>query len=55
MCSSTWPMPPRFVAILGTTISPYLFFWQAGQEIEEQHRRHAKPLCLTAIAPPDRS
>jgi NRAMP (natural resistance-associated macrophage protein)-like metal ion transporter len=36
------------VAILGTTISPYLFFWQAGQEIEEQHRRHAKPLCLTA-------
>jgi len=37
-----------FVAILGTTISPYLFFWQAGQEIEEQHRRHAKPLCLTA-------
>ena len=36
-----------FVAILGTTISPYLFFWQAGQEIEEQHRRHVKPLCLT--------
>src|SRR6476660_8651624 len=26
------------VAILGTTISPYLFFWQAGQEVEEQHR-----------------
>jgi Mn2+/Fe2+ NRAMP family transporter len=24
------------VAILGTTISPYLFFWQAGQEIEEE-------------------
>ena len=23
------------VAILGTTISPYLFFWQAGQEVEE--------------------
>ncbi len=36
------------VAILGTTISPYLFFWQAGQEIEEQHRHHAKPLCMTA-------
>jgi NRAMP (natural resistance-associated macrophage protein)-like metal ion transporter len=36
-----------FVAILGTTISPYLFFWQAGQEIEEQKRHHAKPLCLT--------
>ncbi|MEO7365942.1 MAG: divalent metal cation transporter, partial [Sphingomicrobium sp.] len=35
------------VAILGTTISPYLFFWQASQEIEEQHRRHVKPLCVT--------
>lgn len=35
------------VAILGTTISPYLFFWQAGQEVEEQHRHHAKPLCIT--------
>jgi NRAMP (natural resistance-associated macrophage protein)-like metal ion transporter len=32
------------VAVLGTTISPYLFFWQAGQEVEEQHRRHVKPL-----------
>jgi len=27
------------VAILGTTISPYLFFWQAGQEIEEEKSR----------------
>ncbi|MCW3477152.1 NRAMP family divalent metal transporter [Limobrevibacterium gyesilva] len=24
------------VAVFGTTISPYLFFWQAGQEVEEQ-------------------
>lgn len=24
------------VAILGTTISPYLFFWQAAQEVEER-------------------
>ena len=24
-----------FVAILGTTISPYLFFWQASEEAEE--------------------
>jgi NRAMP (natural resistance-associated macrophage protein)-like metal ion transporter len=23
------------VAILGTTISPYMFFWQAGQEVED--------------------
>jgi NRAMP (natural resistance-associated macrophage protein)-like metal ion transporter len=35
-----------FVAILGTTISPYLFFWQAGQEVEEERRRHAKPLYV---------
>lgn len=33
------------VAVLGTTISPYLFFWQASQEVEEQHaHRLAKPL-----------
>lgn len=24
------------VAIIGTTISPYLFFWQAGQQVEEE-------------------
>ena len=34
------------VAVFGTTISPYLVFWQAGQEVEEQHRRHTKPLCI---------
>lgn len=28
-----------FVGILGTTISPYLFFWQASQEVEEERRR----------------
>ena len=27
------------VAILGTTISPYLFFWQASQEVEEEKSR----------------
>ncbi len=35
------------VAILGTTISPYLFFWQAAQEIEEQRRHHSTPLYKT--------
>jgi NRAMP (natural resistance-associated macrophage protein)-like metal ion transporter len=40
------PHAMALVAILGTTISPYLFFWQAGQEVEEQHRRHVKPLCI---------
>lgn len=33
------------VAIFGTTISPYLFFWQASSEVEEQkEHRAAKPL-----------
>ncbi len=27
------------VAVLGTTISPYLFFWQASQEVEEERAR----------------
>ncbi|HKU87122.1 MAG TPA: divalent metal cation transporter [Casimicrobiaceae bacterium] len=27
------------VAVLGTTISPYLFFWQASQEVEEQRAK----------------
>ena len=44
------PHAMALVAILGTTISPYLFFWQAAQEVEELNRRHVKPLC---IAPRD--
>ncbi|HEV2046327.1 MAG TPA: divalent metal cation transporter [Chthoniobacterales bacterium] len=36
----TWPRNhdawQNLVAILGTTISPYLFFWQASQEVEEE-------------------
>jgi NRAMP (natural resistance-associated macrophage protein)-like metal ion transporter len=33
------------VAVLGTTISPYLFFWQAAEEVEqEQEDPEAKPL-----------
>jgi len=33
------------VAILGTTISPYLFFWQASQEVEDQKAKpERKPL-----------
>jgi NRAMP (natural resistance-associated macrophage protein)-like metal ion transporter len=34
------------VAVLGTTISPYLFFWQASQEVEdEEGDPAAKPLA----------
>jgi Mn2+/Fe2+ NRAMP family transporter len=33
------------VAIFGTTLSPYLFFWQGAQEVEELHERPMeKPL-----------
>ena len=32
------------VAILGTTISPYLFFWQAIMEVEEQ--KHARKIIV---------
>jgi Mn2+/Fe2+ NRAMP family transporter len=33
------------VAIMGTTISPYLFFWQAGEEVEdEKESSTARPL-----------
>ncbi|MGI4941909.1 MAG: NRAMP family divalent metal transporter [Janthinobacterium lividum] len=35
------------VAVLGTTISPYLFFWQSSLEVEDQARRGARPLRLT--------
>jgi len=31
------------VAVLGTTISPYLFFWQASQEVEEMRNQRARP------------
>ena len=40
------------VAILGTTISPYLFFWQAAEEVEEEkitgHRTLKSRLGATA-------
>jgi Mn2+/Fe2+ NRAMP family transporter len=38
------------VAILGTTISPYLFFWQAGEEMEELRRRKREPLIEAPAA-----
>jgi NRAMP (natural resistance-associated macrophage protein)-like metal ion transporter len=34
------------VAVLGTTISPYLFFWQASEEVEDMHV-HPKEKPLT--------
>ncbi len=36
----TPPFLALLVAILGTTISPYLFFWQASEEVEERELHH---------------
>ncbi len=40
------------VAVLGTTISPYLFFWQAAEEVEEEHEREEQKEHLAAIGQP---
>ena len=34
------------VAIFGTTISPYLFFWQASEEVEDMQRHDGAPPLL---------
>ena len=52
LLAAIWPKPTintdyflMVVAVLGTTISPYLFFWQASQEVEEMHQgRLMRPL-----------
>src|SRR6266404_315169 len=52
LLEAIWPKPTintdyflMVVAVLGTTISPYLFFWQASQEVEEMNQgRKAPPL-----------
>ncbi len=40
-------LTPTFLAlvvgVLGTTISPYLFFWQASEEVEEVELHHREP------------
>jgi NRAMP (natural resistance-associated macrophage protein)-like metal ion transporter len=40
------------VAVLGTTISPYLFFWQSALEVEDCKRRSGPPLRDTPLASP---
>jgi len=52
LLEAVWPRPAistdylmMVVAVLGTTISPYLFFWQASQEVEEMNQgRTSRPL-----------
>lgn len=41
------------VALLGTTISPYLFFWQASQEVEEEKAIGRKTLVRREGATPE--
>ena len=58
--ATVWPqvslnrdMLLTIVAVFGTTISPYLFFWQASQEAEESHLSHRRqhgPAALSARA-----
>ena len=38
------------VAVFGTTISPYLFFWQASEEVEDEKEDPAAEPLLTAPA-----
>jgi Mn2+/Fe2+ NRAMP family transporter len=41
------------VGVFGTTISPYLFFWQASEEVEDMHaKRGAAPLLQDPAAAP---
>jgi NRAMP (natural resistance-associated macrophage protein)-like metal ion transporter len=52
LLAAIWPSPTinanyfmMVVAVLGTTISPYLFFWQASQEVEEMNQgKLSRPL-----------
>jgi NRAMP (natural resistance-associated macrophage protein)-like metal ion transporter len=52
LLAAVWPNPTinanyfmMVVAVLGTTISPYLFFWQASQEVEEMNQgKLSRPL-----------
>ncbi len=52
LLAAVWPRPTvnadyflMVVAVLGTTISPYLFFWQASQEVEEMNQgKNRRPL-----------
>ena len=36
--------------IFGTTISPYLFFWQASEEVEDMQARHGAALTADQLA-----
>jgi Mn2+/Fe2+ NRAMP family transporter len=65
LLAAIWPQPTinadyflMVVAVLGTTISPYLFFWQASQEVEEMNqgktRRPLRELTRGGLSELDR-
>lgn len=37
------------VGVFGTTISPYLFFWQASEEVEDMRARHGAALNMDPL------
>jgi Mn2+/Fe2+ NRAMP family transporter len=37
------------LGVFGTTISPYLFFWQASEEVEDMRRDHGAPLVADPL------
>ena len=39
------------IAFMGTTLSPYLFFWQANQEVEEKIIEQCKPGHICRLKP----
>jgi Mn2+/Fe2+ NRAMP family transporter len=49
----TVQLTPTFLAllvgVLGTTISPYLFFWQASEEVEEVANKPASPRATGSL------
>ena len=56
---TVWPkfVPGRgaaavVVGVFGTTISPYLFFWQASEEVEEMNRNGGSPLIVNGSDAP---
>lgn len=41
-----WASAGLLVAVLGTTISPYMFFWESGHRVEEMREEGDNPLAV---------
>lgn len=42
----SWDSAGLLVAVLGTTISPYMFFWESGHRVEEMREEGGSPLAV---------